>query len=436
MRKSVHEFLWVALPKASGAAFQLGLNLILLRYFGPEQFGLVAVCLSIIILSDAVLGSAFDVAILRQAPLYQLNDPVRSLQIQQAGLIMKPVLGVLIAVPLVVFGSRMSALLFHGRGTTSLLYITAAAVFSLLLLRSVQAHFQVGRKFRGYGALDIGHNTVRYGGTALLLWMHVATPLRVVALYALGPGLIALVLLATIAKPLITVPVSLLAVRQIFDLIKSYLPTAAVGSITTRIDLFFVSSLLGVGQAGVFAAAQTLILAPQLVGMYMGVVFAPRIMPLFQAGELRAVYNRFQKYTMVVCCGTYLAGLAMTTKLIAVALPASFQNATPVAIILLPVGLAAVVNFPWTVSFLMFMRPQFLLKFDLVGLPILAVLYSLVVPAYGLPGAAYVTTGYALIKTIALQKVAQDILSQAKLPTGPSNLDGASSELQLAGKAS
>jgi hypothetical protein len=83
-----------------------------------------------------------------------------------------------------------------------------------------------------------------------------------------------------------------------------------------------------------------------------------------------------------------------------------------VALVLLPAGLAAFVNFPWTVSFLLFLRPRFLLKFDLIALPVLAVSYLIAVRTYGAAGAAGVTTAYALIKTAALQKVANGILQQ------------------------
>lgn len=411
MQKSAQEFLWVALPKSSGAALQLAFNLILLRYFGPDQFGAFAVCLSVIILSDAVLGAAFDTAILRQAPLYHEEDGLRSLQIQQAGLLLKPACGLIAVVPLLLFSDGLSALLFQGHGSSKLLYLSASAVLGLLVLRSVQVHFQVSHDFRRYGATDILYNTVRYGGTALLLVFNGATPGRVLALYAATP-LIALTLLATTARPLLRVPVSKQAIGEVLGLVKAYLPTAAVGSITSRMDLFFVTSLASVAQAGIFAAAQTMILAPQLIGMYLGVVFSPRIMPLWKAGKLEPVYKRFQTIAILGCCAAYIIALATMSRFVSAFLPASFWGATTVALVLLPAGLAAFVNFPWTVSFLLFLRPRFLLKFDLIALPVLVVLYLVAVRTYGVAGAAGVTTAYALIKTAALQKVANSILHQ------------------------
>lgn len=411
MQRSAQEFLWVALPKSSGAALQLAFNLILLQYFGPDQFGGFAVCLSGIILSDAVLGAAFDTAVLRQAPLFHEEDGVRSLQVQQAGLLLKSGCGLIAVVALLLFSGRLSVLLFQGHGSRVLLYLSASAILGLLVLRSVQVHFQVSRDFRRYGATDIVYNIFRYGGTALLLVFNGATPGRVLALYAVTP-LIALTLLATTARSLIRVPVSRQAMGEILGLVKSYLPTAAVGSITTRMDLFFVTSLASVAQAGIFAAAQTMILAPQLIGMYLGVVFSPRVMPLWKAGKLGPVYNRFQTIAILGCCAAYLVALATMSRFVTSFLPSSFWSSTTVALVLLPAGLAGFVNFPRTISLLLFLRPRFLLKFDLIGLPVLAVLYVVAVRTYGAIGAAGVTSVYALIKTAALQKVASTILRQ------------------------
>ncbi len=423
------------MPKATGAALQLILSLALLRYLGPDQFGVLAVCLSVIILSDAVLGAAFDTAVLRQAPLYCDEGPTRSLQVQQAGLLLKPLCGLVAAVPLVLFSSRLSTLLFQRRGSKTLLYLSALSVLGLLVLRSVQTHFQVNRKFSRYGTSDLLHNSVRYGGTALLLAIHAATPVRVVALYAAAPVIIALTLLAVMARPLLLAPVSTRAIGEVLGLIKSYLPTAAVGSITTRMDLLFVTSLASVAQAGIFAAAQTMILAPQMIGMYLAVVFAPRIMPLWKAGQLRPVYRRFQRFAILGCCAAYIVALATMSRFVAWLMPASFRSATSVALVLLPSSLTAFMNFPWTVSFLLFLKPRFLLKFDLIALPILAVGYAAMVPAYGAAGAAAVTTAYALIKTTALQKAANKILHDP-LAVAHVNSTVADRELQPAGRLS
>jgi O-antigen/teichoic acid export membrane protein len=326
-------------------------------------------------------------------------------------------MGLLAAIPIVLLGNWLNLILFQGRGSRSLLYLSALSVLGLLMLRSVQTHFQVSRRFRSYGMSDLLNNFIRYGGTALLVLLRDATPWRVIALHALAPLVVTLVLLATLARPLLLVAPSAQAIHEVLHLIRSYLPTAAVGSVTSRIDLFFVTTFASVAQAGIFAAAQTLIIAPQMIGMYLAVVFSPRIMPLWNAGELRGPYLRFQRAAFALSVAGYAVALFTFGPFVHAFLPRTFHAAIIVALILLPAGLSALVNFPWTVSFLLFLRPNFLLKFDLFALPILAVLYVFAVRSFGAAGAAAVTAAYALVKTVALQTVANGILAGAE-PSG------------------
>src|ERR1700730_9366651 len=62
---SGRDFICVALPKVFSAVLQLIINLLLIRHLGPDQAGIVFVCLTTILLGDAVLGSALDVAVVR-----------------------------------------------------------------------------------------------------------------------------------------------------------------------------------------------------------------------------------------------------------------------------------------------------------------------------------------------------------------------------------
>ena len=403
---NIREFLWVAVPKSTGAFLQLVFNFLLLWQLGSNQFGALAVCLTGLILADAVLGSSFDMAVLRVAPLEQQDNPQYSLQVQQAGLLLKPALGVLAAVPLVLFGNALGALLFQQQGSATLLYLTAAAVLARLTMRSVQTHFQVGRNFRRYGSIEVLHSVGRYGGIAVLIALRLATPERVLAMCAAAPLVLTSVFLATQARALLQVPLSGHALAQVLRLVKTYIATSSVGSTVDRIDLFLVTSLASVSQAGIFAAAQTMVLVPQLLGMYLGVVFSPRVMPLWKRGELAGVYRRFQKVAFLACCAVFVIAVPAIRPVAAVLLPHSFASAAGVALILLPVGLVGFLNFPWTVSLLLFSRPRLLVAIELAFVPVLVAGYTFAIPRYGAGGAAAVSAAYALLKTATLQALA------------------------------
>jgi hypothetical protein len=182
-------------------------------------------------------------------------------------------------------------------------------------------------------------------------------------------------------------------------------------------DIFLVSGFAGSAEAGRFSAAQVLVMGFSLAGMYLGVAYAPRIMPLWQSGELTAMYLRFQACMLAACSVIFLTAWFVLEPVSQRLLPASFAGTSGLALWLLPAALAALLNFPLTVSFLLFTNAGFLFAFDLAALPVLAFVYREGVHSRGAVGAAAVTSAYALVKTAAFQLVAWRTLRQGRPST-------------------
>ena len=126
-------------------------------------------------------------SIFRIAPLYRDQNPLAALQIQKAGLMIKP-LGALVAiVPIVLFGSRLSQALFQTPDAAPLLYITLAALLGSLLIRSTQVHFQIERRFRIYGLTDLLDTFLCFGTITALLLAGIRSPIKLLAVYAIVP---------------------------------------------------------------------------------------------------------------------------------------------------------------------------------------------------------------------------------------------------------
>jgi O-antigen/teichoic acid export membrane protein len=423
--KTISALLYVAVPKLLAGGGQFFLNLFLLRYFGPVQFGAVSVCLTAILFCDAFLGSAIDLGILRLCPSQVAQGrPVRSLQIQQAGLILKPLAIGLLILPISAVGGAVSLLLFQRRDQANLVVLTMVALLGLLLLRSVQTYFQVEHRFNWYGGADLAHNALRYGFVAIALITGFATPARLLAAYAIAPLVVCFCLLTFAARDLLRTKFSMSAASELCRVLLWFVPTALVGGLTSRMDVFFVSSLAGVAEAGIFTAAQAIAMPAQMLGAYLAVVFGPRIMPKFEDGSLGGFYRRFQGGIIIFSLACYVVALAGLASVAPILFPPAFQRSAAVLLILLPAALAAFINFPLTISLLLFLKPKLVLAIDAVAVPLLCLAYSWTIPRYGAAGAATITASYALVKTLVLQVTAWRLLRLPKPGTGarPSGL--------------
>lgn len=406
LTRTLTSFLWVAVPKVAAGGAQLLTNLLLVRTLGPEHAGVVFVCVTTITLSDAVLGSAFDVAVLKLATSAAGAGSAHSLRIQKAALVAKVLGCAALALPVLIFGRPLSILLFHNAADIRLLALSVISLFGLLILRSVQTCFQVAGRFPWYGAADLFHCLVKYGGVGALLGLGMTTPLSVLLIYACGPLAVAAVLLFAATKQIVLARFSWQILRQLCSAAKWYVGSAAAASTNTRMDILLLSAVAGTLQAGLFSAAQVLILPVQMVGMYLGVVFAPQILPLWEQNRLSSPYHRFQAGIIAASLAIWVLAILFAERTSALLLPSSYRASTGIVLILLPAALTALVNFPWTVSFLMFAHPKFLLLFEIVALPVLAALYWHFGAVNGARGVAFVTSAFAILKTVVYQVLA------------------------------
>ena len=398
-RKNLFQFGCVALPKIIAGASTLALNLILLRFVGPQSYGVYALCVATILVADAVLGSAIDFAVLRLAPTYQVSDLKRSVAVQQAALYSKLIGALIVGVLLAMLARPISQGVLHQPGTESLVYISGISVVTLLLLRSAQVHLQVESRFGLYGALDFLHAFIKFGGIILVLMFKGPELALLLAFFAIGPAVVFLLWAVTAGRPIwqSSFPRAA-AFRELFAFLKWFLITFGLSNVLVRMDVFCLTRWSGIAEVGIFSAGQVFVLIPQLLGTYLGVVLVPRAMPKWEAGEFHPLFRRVQMASLVAVVIAYGAAFALLGKLGPLLLPPSFARSIHVILALLPAGLCGFLLLPLTVPFIMFIRPKFLFTMDCIAFLLLVPIYRYAILARGAMGAAYVTSAYACIK--------------------------------------
>jgi len=389
----------VAIPKGLNGVCTIGVNLLLLRYLGPAQFGWLSLCLASVLLGDSILGAGFDLGVLKLASEHRMASPEHALSIQKSALYAKFVGLAVISAFVVVFGGRISEAAFPRQHVSNSLYLCCGILLALSVVRSAQLQMQLEQSFHWYGAIDMLQNVLEFGGIALLMVFGRVQVAYVLLAYLSGP-VAALCIWAFVKGRALLVPIALRLdlVRELLRFAKWSFATFSLAALLGKLDLFLLARFAGVREAGIFAAAQMIAWVPQMLGMYLGIVFGPRIMPALREGRFGRFFRQFQCGVIAVSVAAYVLAVLGRKLLGHWLLPASFHESSEVALALLPGALAGLTSFPLTINLLMFVRPRFLLMMDCMALPVMVLLYLYVIPRFGALGAAWVTSSINLVR--------------------------------------
>jgi O-antigen/teichoic acid export membrane protein len=419
MKRSISDFLAVSFPKVLGGVCTVALNLWLIRYLQPAEFGVLSLCLVTVLIADSMLGSPIDLGVIRLATAYGAQASGRSLDIQKAALLVKGTVLAAAAFVLALRGNFASQLLLHSTGSR-LAWATLLAIAGLLLLRSAQVNLQVDRRFTAYGALDFAQMMLKFGGVVLFVRFGTVTPGAVLIWFVAGPAIAAAAWFVWRGRLVLKARASRGGVRELLSYARWFLATFAVAALVSRMDLFLLARWGNLRETGIFAAGQTVAWIPQLLGMYLAIVVGPRVMPAWDEQRLYPLMKHFQIGLCAISLAGYILSVIGLRWLGPLIFPAAFLQSRAVIQALLPGSLAGFLTFPLVLTALMFLRPRFLFLVDCAAfLPALG-LYALVIPRFGAVGAAWVTTCVnvtrAAIAQIAAWRCARRNLAAAIQP--------------------
>jgi O-antigen/teichoic acid export membrane protein len=392
VKKRLLELALVATPKFLTGFLNVALNAALLRYLGPAEYGVFALCTAGIILFDSIFGAAADNSMFKLVQAERHLGPGHTLAIERAALLVKGLLWMAAALALALAAREISRRWFHQEGRTALVAILLAAAGAVLVFRSLLAHWQIRERFAGYGAIDTVHSVFKFGGTALFVIVVGAPSTEpIIGIFALAPLLVVAGAALTGGFPLFHVHPSMPVVRRVARVSLWFVLTFGLSVVLSRLDLFVLAELSSIEAVGIYSGGQVFALIPELVGSLLSVVFVPRIYAYWQAGRL-------QRLGTIVAVGGIVAGIVatatawLTRDWLAHLFPASFAPSLEIFLILLPGYMAGMIAFPLAIPFLMFSRPRAILMLDLVTLPLMLGLFAWLISQHGAVGAAWAAT--------------------------------------------
>lgn len=397
MRKSLLQTACVAVPKGLGGVLTVLLNGVLLSHMAPGDFGIYAICLTLVALADGVLGSAIDMSVVKLASVYRLDDLPRADAVERWGVAIKLMITVALVCTALPMAGPLSSTVFK-HPSPQLLMLVLGVAGGVLLLRSAFLHLQLQQRFGAYAMLELLAQALRVGGiAAVLLWSQAsAQSLMTMSVVCTLVALLSAGWLVRFRLP----QQAILPGREGRELIRALrwmFVTFAFSAFLSRADLLLLTQFSTLEQVGLFAAGQVFAQIPELLGSYLAVVVSPKVAPASRAGTLLTLMLWVQGSMMVIAIVLVVAVFAFM-HFGAAWLPHGYTGSVEVLILLLAGSLAAMFAFPVAIPYIMFFKPDFIFKLDLYTLPLLLVAYYFAIPSAGAIGAAWVSGGARLFK--------------------------------------
>jgi len=381
-------------PKMIGGALTLGLGLALIGSFGAVDYGRYAYAVTLILLADAVIGTPFDLAVIRLAHTRVATDPATALALERAALWLKLGLtGVLAALASVTVGQAAGGLMPY----------VAVAALSVMALRSALLHLQVRQQFRAYGGVELAHLVFKHGPIFAMIVTNTATPDRILVCLAVGPALAAATALPLVRRQgAVRWPEFMAHAGEVWRLILWYGPTLALGATLAQLDILMLGAMLPGATLGQYGAAAVAASVPGMLGMYLGVVLTPRVVRAAAAGTLRAPFLRIQAGLTGMAIILGLGAAVLVASPLSGLLPQDYAASLPVFATLLPGTLVAMTTSAMALPLVLVARKTFLLRLDAVVAPAALLAYWAAISAWGATGAASVTLAVTLTRSLAV----------------------------------
>ena len=363
-------------------------TVILARLLVPEDFGLVAMATSVLVLLEMISAFGFDVALIRQASSDRSNyDTAWTFNL---------LVGVTVGVFLAALAYPAARFYSEPRVTAVMFLLAAAPVFQGLENIGVVA-FRKDLNFRAEFMWLTGRRLV---GLATVLPL--AFVLRSYWALAVGivVGRLAGMLLSYLAHPY-RPRLSLAARQALFGFSKWVVMVNILGFFLQRSSDLVIGRLLGSGPLGIYSVSAEVSSLPttELVAPINRAVY-----PAFAkiADDRPRLKQEYLAVMGIIALIAIPAGVGMASvgpQVVALMLGVKWLTAVPLVKAL---ALLGAVQFPYTNAYSVFLavgKPQYQVKIHALHVPVLVCLLILMAMRYGVQGAAWATviTGFLVV---------------------------------------
>jgi O-antigen/teichoic acid export membrane protein len=368
-----------------------GVTALIARSLGAAEFGIYVFCITLIRLFSSFIADTLDLAVLRRAPVYLLQDRPRAIALVRSAFWLRLVLGGSAALAVVLAAPWLAERFLDSAGLADLVVLAAAGIVGDLLMRAGLVYFQAGAEFRRFILVDgIGQL-----GRAALIGALIATgelnARTAVAIYVVTPFVAFAVALALAPGDMYgKVAPGGREVRDILRFGRWMVPAAATAAVSERMETFMVGFFLTPAELGQYGAALILATIPEFIEGAVGTVLMPKVAQLHSQGRIAEVQRWYRRWSVPACALVLLLVWLLGDWAIATFLPADFARAGAVFKVQMIGAMFWLALVPVSAMLLAFASPKRLAVINLSGLVVRTLIGVALVPVLGVMGAGVV----------------------------------------------
>jgi len=278
--------IFVVAGKVLGQGALLVCGVVVARTAEPKEFAFYSTALTLVLLTDACLGSPIDFAITRFTALHD-EDIDRTDPLHAAAFRSKLLFGVCLALGASAFSRPAAQILMQNESRADLIWIAVVFTSILLLNRSVATYLQSRSRFGLYSLLDAVQGALRAAVVASLAFTGAKTAAAYLSGLVVAAAALLMMSFQIISKPYLAAkwPDRRDALGT-FRFLTATMGVIVLGTLSGRTDLLFLAHAVRPDEVARYAAAGQIAWAASLIAGYVSVVAQPLLIPAARTGQL------------------------------------------------------------------------------------------------------------------------------------------------------
>ncbi len=297
---------------------------------GLEQAGLFAISIACIKMASGFISDPVDLAVMQRVPGLLLARPDRGFDVLRASF------GIRMSAALLVAGFFAIAAPLAGtfqpkwQSAAPYLQYVAIAIIGDTLIRALMVVMQASQRFRGFLLLEGLVSIIRFVAV-VILWLEGAMRVDLVLAFYAGASFAVAVLGIVLLPSGLAGSMRVLRadVMDIVHYLKWMVPAMFLAAANERVDVLLVYNFSGASFAGLYSAALTLALIPDILGGCLSTLIQPRIMLMHERGTFIRSLRQFLSISLPVCGAGFVLAILLAEPIFGALLGPKYVASAP-----------------------------------------------------------------------------------------------------------